>query len=154
MHFGGAEVSSFTFRGGPVLLLDQKSRLTVPAKYREVLMTSVNGQMVVSKNPDGCLSLFPLPVWERFEAELKDLPLEHEGWRRLYVGSATDVEIDSASRVLIPPELKVWAGMEKEIKFMGVGATFELWDSARYELREKELIAAGRPEVVRNIVLK
>ena len=74
MHFGGAAVSSFSFRGGPVLLLDQKSRLTVPAKYREVLMTSVNGQMVVSKNPDGCLSLFPLPVWERFEAELKDLP--------------------------------------------------------------------------------
>ena len=137
-----------------MLTLDQKSRLTVPAKYRVELMTEVNGQMVVTKNPDGCLLLFPLPVWERFEAGLMAMPLEHEGWRRLYVGSATDVEIDSASRVLIPPELKLWAGMDREVKFMGVGSYFELWDSARYDARETALIEAGRPEVLRQMVLK
>jgi MraZ protein len=119
-----------------------------------VLVATVNGQMVVAKNPDGCLSLFPLPVWEQFEGELLKLPLEQEGWRRLYVGSATDVEIDSASRVLVPPELRAWAGLERDVKFMGVGSNFELWDSARYEAREAELIAAGRPEVLRNMVIR
>ena len=89
-------VSSFAFRGGPVLTLDGKGRITVPARYRDVLMATVSGQMVISKNPDGCLALYPLPVWEQFEAELLRLPMEQEGWRRLYVGSATDVEIDSA----------------------------------------------------------
>jgi MraZ protein len=147
-------VSSFAFRGGPVLTLDGKGRITVPARYRDVLVATVNGQMVVAKNPDGCLSLFPLPVWEQFEGELLKLPLEQEGWRRLYVGSATDVEIDSASRVLVPPELRAWAGLERDVKFMGVGSNFELWDSARYEAREAELIAAGRPEVLRNMVIR
>jgi len=147
-------VSSFAFRGGPVLTLDGKGRITVPARYRDVLMATVGGQMVISKNPDGCLALYPLSVWEQFEAELLKLPMEQEGWRRLYVGSATDVEIDSASRVLVPPELRAWAGLEREVKFMGVGSNFEIWDTGRYEAREAALIAGGRPEVLRNLVIR
>ena len=98
------------------MTLDQKSRLTVPARYRELLVAEVNGQMVVTKNHDGCLSLFPLPVWEKYEAELNAMPSEFEGWRRLYIGSATDVDIDSAARVLIPAELRQWAGLERDRK--------------------------------------
>jgi len=142
------------FRGGPVLTLDGKGRITVPSRWRDLLMTNVQGQMVVAKNPDGCLSLFPLPVWDTFEATLLALPAEQEGWRRMFMGSATDVEIDSASRVLIPPELRVWAGLEKDVKFMGVGPNFELWDTARYEAREAVTIAQGRPETLRNLVLR
>ena len=134
--------------------MDGKGRITVPARYRDVLMATVNGQMVIAKNPDGCLSLYPMTVWEQFEAELLRLPMEQEGWRRLYVGSATDVEIDGSSRVLVPPELRAWAGLEREVKFMGVGSNFELWDASRYEAREAELIAAGRPEVLRNLVIR
>ena len=137
-----------------MLTLDQKSRLTVPARYRELLVAEVNGKMVVTKNHDGCLSLFPLPVWEKYEAELNAMPSEFEGWRRLYIGSATDVDIDSAARVLIPAELRQWAGLERDVKFMGVGAYFELWDSARYDTREAALIAAGRPEALRNMVIR
>ena len=142
------------FRGGPVLTLDGKGRITVPARWRELLMANVNGQMIVAKNPDGCLSLYPLPAWERFEAELLALPQEHDAWRRIFVGSATDVEIDSASRVLIPPELRNWAGLEREVKFMGIGAHFELWDLARYETDEAQKIAQGRPEPLRNMVIR
>jgi MraZ protein len=58
------------FRGGPVLTLDGKGRLGVPTRWRELLMANVQGQMVVAKNPDGCLSLFPLPVWENFESSV------------------------------------------------------------------------------------
>ncbi len=126
----------------------------MPARHRDVLLSIAGGQMVVSKNPDGCLSLFPLPVWEQFEAGILALPVEFDAWRRVYVGSATEVEIDSASRVLIPPELRAWACLEREVKFMGVGPNFELWDSARYDAREVAAIAAGRPEVVRNLVVR
>jgi MraZ protein len=77
-----------------------------------------------------------------------------EGWRRLYIGSATDVEIDGASRVLIPPELRKWAGLDRDVKFMGVGAYFELWDSARYEEREAAMLAGERPEKLRNFVIR
>jgi MraZ protein len=97
-----------SFRGGPVLKLDDKGRVTVPSKFSSVLVATVQGQLVM---------------------------------RRLYVGSATDVEIDSGSRVLIPPELRKWAGLDRDVKFMGVGAYFELWDSARYEAREAAMLA-------------
>ena len=79
---------------------------------------------------------------------------QDDAWRRLYIGSATEVEIDSASRVLIPPELRAWAGLEKDVKFMGMGAHFELWDLARYEEREQAAIAMGRPEPLRNLVIR
>ena len=126
----------------------------MPARWRDVLVATVQGQMVVAKNPDGCLSLYPLPVWEQFEASVLALAVEDEAWRRFFVGSATEVEIDSASRVLIPPELRSWAGLEREVKFMGVGPNFELWDMARYEAREAEVIARGRPEALRTLVIR
>lgn len=115
-------------------------------------MSTVAGRMVIAKNPDGCLSLYPLPVWEAFEAELRAMPLEQAPWKRLYIGSATDVEIDGGSRVLIPYELREWAGLDREVKFMGVGSYFELWDNARYSAREAELLSGERPEALRKLV--
>ena len=135
-----------------MLTLDAKGRLTVPSRWRDVLMSTVSGQMVVSKNHAGSLSLYPRPVWDAFEQDLAKLPMKHEAWRRLYIGSATEVEIDGGSRVLVPPELRAWAGLEREVVFMGVGDKFELWDKARYEAVEALAIAAGLPEELQNKV--
>ena len=135
-----------------MLTLDAKGRLTVPSRYRDVLMSTVEGQLVVAKNPAGCLTLYPKPVWDAFEADLARLPMKYEGWRRLYIGSASELEIDSASRVLVPPELRAWAGLERDVMFMGVGDKFELWDKARYEAGEALIIAAGLPEELQNKV--
>ncbi len=147
-------MGNVVFRGGPVLSLDGKGRVVVPARHRDVLLSICQGHLIIAKNPDGCLSLFPLPVWETFEAELLKLPVSTDAWRRVYIGSATEVDIDSGSRVLIPPELRRWACLDKEVKFMGVGSNFELWDSARYDAREVAAIAAGQPEQVRNLVVR
>ena len=135
-----------------MLTLDAKGRVTVPSRWRDVLMSTVNGEMVICKNPARCLSLFPRPVYETFETEIARLPMKDEGWRRLYMGSATEVEIDSGARVLIPPELRAWAGLEREVLFMGVGDKFELWDKARYEAGEALIIAGGLPEPLQNRV--
>jgi len=129
-------VSSFAFKGGPVLTLDGKGRVTVPARYREVLLSAVAGQMMVTKNTARCLTLFPRPVWDQFEAKLNALPASADGLRRLYIGSATEAAIDGASRVLLPPELRAWAGLERDVIFMGMGNRFELWDKARYDAHE------------------
>ena len=142
------------FRGGPVLTLDGKGRITVPARWRDVLVATVQGQMIVAKNPDGCLSLYPLPVWEAFENSVLSLATENDAWRRFFIGSATEVELDGAARVLIPPELRDWAGLVEKVKFMGVGSHFELWDSARHEAREAEALALGRPEALRTLVIR
>ena len=134
--------------------VDEKGRVTVPSKFAAALKESVAGQMVVAKSPDGCLSLYPLPVWEQFEADMRAWPFVMDGWRRLYIGSATDVELDGSSRVNIPPELRKWAGLEREVKFMGVGAYFELWDHARYDEREAQMLAGLRPETLQKAVIR
>lgn len=146
-----------------MLALDQKSRLTVPARYRDTLLQFCQGQLVICKRPGGCLGMYPLPVWEKFQAQLQGLPMELDKWRAFFIGSAVDVEMDSASRVLVPHELRAFAGLElvkgadgkeaKDVKVMGVGSYFELWDNARYESGEAELLAGPLPEALRNLVV-
>ncbi len=133
-------VSAFAFKGGPVLTLDGKGRITVPARWRDVLVSAVQGQMMVSKSHVRCLSLFPRPVWDQFETRLNALPASADGLRRLYIGSATEAAIDGASRLLLPPELRAWAGLEREVVFMGLGNRFELWDKARYDAHEAAVL--------------
>jgi MraZ protein len=133
-------VSAFAFKGGPVLTLDGKGRITVPARWRDVLVSAVQGQMMVSKSHVRCLSLFPRPVWDQFETRLNALPASADGLRRLYIGSATEATIDGASRLLLPPELRAWAGLEREVVFMGLGNRFELWDKARYDAHEAAVL--------------
>ncbi len=140
-----------SFRGGPVLTLDQKGRLTVPARFKDVLTATSGTQLVITKSADGCLAMYPLPVWEHVEKIIRAWPQSMERWRRMYVGSAVDVEIDSASRVLVPPELRAWAGLEREVMFMGVGAYFELWDVARYNDQESDLLKGERPPELGNL---
>lgn len=142
------------FRGGPVVSLDGKGRVTVPARWRDMLVESCGGQLIVARKPDGCLGVYPLQVWEQIESTALAMPAEFDAWRRFYVGSATEVEIDSASRLLVPPELRDWAGLTDKVKFMGVGSYFELWDTARYEAHDQAERAKGMPEVLRNLVIR
>jgi MraZ protein len=137
--------------------LDGKGRLTVPSKWRDQINEKVAGQLVLCKDPAGCLGLYPPPVFTQLADVLVTLTGEDaDEWRRLYLGSQNELEIDSASRVLIPPELRRWAGFEEQGKvvFMGVGAHFELWDPARSEARESQVIAKGKPEALRTLVLQ
>ena len=139
-----------------MLTLDSKGRVTVPARWRDALQEAVKGQLVLTKDPAGCLGLYPPPAWEQLEAVLLRLSSEDEDWRRLYLGHVHELEIDSAARVLIPPELRRWAGLREgeSVLFMGVGPYFELWDIARYEANELKTIAKGKPEALRQLVIQ
>lgn len=136
-----------------MLTLDQKGRITVPARWREQLMAAVGGKLIITKNADGGLALYPPPVWEQLERVVLELTADDDPWRRILAGNSEEVEIDSASRVLIPPDLRRWAGLEREVKFMGLGTYFELWDLGRYEVHEAQAIARGKPEALRNLRL-
>ncbi len=116
--------------------LDGKGRITVPARYRDVLLASENGQMVVTKSLVSCLTLFPRSVWDRFEAALNAKPASFDPLRRLFIGSASEVSIDGASRLLLAPELREFAGIDRDVVFMGLGNRFELWDKARAAANE------------------
>jgi MraZ protein len=140
--------------GGPVMTLDPKGRLAVPTRHVQPLQDWCSGQLKICKHRDGCLWLFPMPVWLRFQAFVDGLPSNEDSWRRFYLGSAQSLEVDSSNRILVPPELREWAGLEREVLFMGVGAAFELWDAAAYKAREVATLAAGQPEALRKLVVR
>ena len=145
-------MSTFLFQGSSALALDGKGRITVPVRHREVLQAVAEGQLTLTKHPNRCLLVFPRPAWEAFRGKLMTLPMAAEGWRRIFLGSAMDAEIDSGSRVLISPELRAWAGLEREVMLMGMGQRLELWDAARLAAHEAEVIDAGMPDVLKDHV--
>ena len=120
--------------------MDGKGRLTVPARFKDELMTLEEGHLVVCKNTSASLQLFPRSVWQRLEVKLMALDATYAELRRFLIGSATDLVIDGASRINVPPELREWAGLEREVIFMGVGKNFELWDKGRLAAHEEKVL--------------
>ncbi|ABB07237.1 MULTISPECIES: division/cell wall cluster transcriptional repressor MraZ [Burkholderia] len=138
------------FQGASALTLDAKGRMSVPARYREALQGQAEGRVTVTKHPDGCLLLFPRPEWEVFRAKIAALPMDAHWWRRIFLGNAMDVDLDSAGRILVSPELRMAAGLEKEVMLLGMGSHFELWDSQTYNAKEQAAMAQGMPDALKN----
>ena len=138
------------FQGSSSLSLDAKGRLTVPARHRDALNLQCEGRVTLTRHPDGCLILFPRPIWEVHRERIAALPISARPWQRIFLGSATDVDMDSAGRVLVSPELRQVAGLNKEVTLMGMGSHFEVWDSASLAAKDQEAIAAGMPEALAN----
>ena len=109
--------------------------------------------MTLTKSPSRCLLLFPRPAWVEFRAKLLALPMEADNFRRLYLGSAMDVDIDSGSRVLLSPELRSWAKLDKELMLVGMGGRMEIWDRERYLANEEATLSQPLPDALRNLVI-
>lgn len=130
--------------------LDAKGRLAVPARHRDALQALCNGQLTLTKHPEGCLMVFPRPAWEVFRDKVAALPMSASGWKRIFLGNAQDVDIDGASRVLVAPELRTAAGLSKDVMLLGMGSHFELWDAQRYAAHEAEVMAQAMPDVLQD----
>jgi MraZ protein len=137
------------FQGASALNLDAKGRMSVPAKHRDALLVQGEGRITLTKHPDGCLLLFPRPEWEAFRAKVAQLPMDAHWWRRIFLGNAAEIDLDGAGRVLVSPELRAAAGIEKEVILLGMGSHLELWDAATYAAKEQAAIAQGIPEALK-----
>ena len=126
--------------------------MTVPARHRDALAALSGQQLTLTQHPVGCLLVFPRPAWEGFRTQLLGLPMEADGWRRFFVGSAADVEIDSAARVLVPPELRAAAGLDKDVLLLGMGQRLELWDTAKYAAHQAQVMAGPMPDAIKGFV--
>jgi MraZ protein len=119
------------FRGASVLTLDVKGRMAMPAKYRDQLMTSCNGRLIITVDRDRCLLLYPLPAWEEIEFQLTQLPGLDQHVRHLLrnlMGSSEELELDAQGRIRPPPALREFANLEKRVALVGLGRKFELWN--------------------------
>ena len=138
------------FQGASALTLDAKGRMSIPSRYREALQGQAEGRVTITKHPDGCLLLFPRPAWEDFRQKITELPMNAQWWKRIYLGNAMDVELDGAGRILVSPELRMAAGLEKEVMLLGMGKNFELWDAQTYHAKEQAAMAQEMPDALKN----
>lgn len=152
------------FRGINGINIDTKGRIAMPTKYRDRLQLDSNSSVVLTiDTEERCLLLYPLPGWEEIETKLAALPSFNPAARRiqrLLIGHATDVEMDGQGRILLPPLLREYAGLNKRIVLVGQGKKFELWDEAHWNAsrdhwleEESKSSNSGLPDEVKSISL-
>jgi MraZ protein len=137
------------FQGASALNLDAKGRMSVPAKHRDALLVQSEGRVTLTKHPDGCLMVFPRSEWEAFRARVAQLPMDAHWWRRIFLGNATELDLDSAGRILVSPELRSAAGIQREVILLGMGSHLELWDAATYATKEQAAMMQGVPDALK-----
>lgn len=142
-------MSDIVFQGTSAIALDAKGRITVPVRQRDLLMQACEGKLTLTKHPDGYVWVLPRQHWESMRAKLMSMSMEADKWRRFLIGGAVDVEIDTAARLLVPPELRAAASLGKEVLLMGNGHWLELWDAARYAAYDAQLAAQPMPAEIR-----
>jgi transcriptional regulator MraZ len=126
------------FRGQFVHSVDAKGRISLPARFRDVLLADDDARFVLTPALfDPCLHLYPMRAWEEFEQKVSELPsLDPNAvrFRRMYVSAAVECELDKAGRVLVPPHLRERAELDKsEALWAGMGRILELWSRARWD---------------------
>lgn len=127
------------FRGRYQHTIDPKGRLSVPAKFRDVL-AQYTGTLIVVPN-DNALEVHPVEEWERLESRINEQSQFNPEVRklgRLYVSRAKDVALDNVGRILLPPDSRQQAGLARDVTLVGPGRKyFEVWDRSRFDEYER-----------------
>ena len=138
------------FQGASAINLDAKGRMSIPARHRDALTLQCEGRITLTRHPHGCLLFFPRPVWEIHRDQIASWPMSARAWQRIFLGNASDVEMDSAGRILIAPELRAAVGLSRDVMLLGMGSHFEIWDASRLAENESDAVATGMPDVLNN----
>ncbi|MGH2531974.1 MAG: division/cell wall cluster transcriptional repressor MraZ [Thermomicrobiales bacterium] len=120
------------FLGRYAHTLDAKGRLAIPARFREAL----TGGVVVTRGIDRCLALYPMDAWTPLAERISALPItdpDARTFRRMVFAEAAHLELDAQGRILLPPDLRRYAELERDAFVVGVNTSVEVWSPARWE---------------------
>lgn len=134
------------FQGAAQVNLDAKGRMNVPTRSRDALTQGGTVKLVLTAHPDGCLLLYPAPAWEPIRARVMSFPSldrQFSVWKRLLVGFAQEVELDGTGRLLVPPEMRDFAKIAREVMFVGQGTHYEIWDLEQWNTQLESLRSGG-----------
>ena len=116
--------------------LDAKGRFLLPSGFKKQLPESTNENFVINRGFEKCLSLYPMKSWKPIFSEISDLndfdPKVRQ-FRRYFLNGATQIELDSANRLLLPKNLMEYAGLEKDIVLVSAVNKIEIWDKNKYQ---------------------
>jgi len=118
------------FRSRSDQTIDSKGRIMLPARFRDILNKKYDNTLVIT-NFDGCLIAYPTDEWIEFEEKVRKFPSgnkETRNFKRFIISSAAECTVDKQGRILIPPSLKTYAQLEKEIVIAGLINHFEIWN--------------------------
>ena len=132
--------------------MDAKGRMALPARNRETVMVASEGRLVVTIDMrESCLLVYPLNEWERFRqtGRLSNINPQARLLQRLLIGHATDLELDSAGRLLLPAMLRDYAGLEKLV-LVGQGNKIEIWSAEHWQSRLDQWLEEGAAAIANN----
>ena len=138
------------FQGASQINLDAKGRMAVPTRLRDPLTQGGTVGVVLTAHPHGCLILYPAPAWEPVRAQVMTFPSTNQEaslWKRLLVGFAEELTLDTAGRLLISPELRNYARIDKRVMSVGQGTHFEIWDLEGWNEQLERLRSGGNPQL-------
>lgn len=122
------------FRGRFTHTIDDKNRVSIPSKFREILTANYDERLILT-NFDGCLWGYPYPEWLKIEERVAALPQfkpEVKALQRVFISAATECPIDKQGRILIPPTLLEYADIKRELIFVGLINRIEVWASEKW----------------------
>ncbi len=123
------------FRGRFDYTIDAKGRMSIPAKFRDVIRAEGDERVVVTNSFEGCLVAYTLETWREIEDRISrqsDLRREVRAFKRFFLGGAVELSLDKQGRILIPPSLRAYAGLEHDVVLQGLTTKFEIWSSERW----------------------
>ncbi|MGE5189893.1 MAG: division/cell wall cluster transcriptional repressor MraZ [Gemmatimonadota bacterium] len=125
------------FRGRFEYTIDTKGRVNVPARFREQLQEGGQNSFVLT-NYSGCLCVYPAGEWSRIEqqvaARVSSVHRKLNTFLRFFIGGAVEVVPDKQGRILIPPSLRAYAGLERDVVITGMLKRFEIWSREKWEV--------------------
>ncbi|WP_025270156.1 division/cell wall cluster transcriptional repressor MraZ [Hippea sp. KM1] len=129
------------FRGRFEYALDDKGRVKIPPKFKDILKDKHQNSLVLTVF-DECIYAYPYDVWEELERKAVNLPLTNKAarrFKRMFFSSAQDVSIDKQGRILIPSVLREDAAIEKDVVILGNLDHIEIWSKQKWDEESKAL---------------
>jgi MraZ protein len=149
------------FRGHYEHAIDDKGRVAIPARFREALSGLQDERLVITKfrlAGRRCLDVYPLSTWRELEAKIVSknrFDPRLQRFKNFYVSGAHECGIDAQGRVLVPPLLRDYGGLRREVMFTGDIDMFRLWDKQTWQqaFSEDEQAVLDDPELLGNLDL-
>ena len=144
------------FRGSSFHTIDSKGRIIVPARFREIIKADDNNGIMISRMDSGLVA-YTHTEWRKIETRILSLAEKSDNmrrFRRVFIGGAFECPCDKQGRILIPPMLRQYADLSREIVLVGVLDHFEIWSREKWEKENLHMEKDMKKEEVRNEIAK
>ena len=124
------------FRGRFRYAVDTKGRVSIPSKFRELLSSNFDERLIIT-NFDQCLWAYPVSAWQELEKKVGALPQfldEVKALQRVFISAAVECPLDKQGRILVPSELREYAGIDREVVVVGMTQRIEFWARERWDM--------------------